>query len=183
MGKYTSIPVQVEAIRIVDNKDFIDFVSANSKMTYNYVGEFYVLNIGQGNIRANIGDWLVMEAPKENAKTFRVFTDSNFKKLFKRDIDDIDWAKVVSIFKKITSKSVRKVNDKAKRHIRARLKEGYTIEDFELAIKNCYEDDYHKENNHKYLTLEFISRPDKFERYVQQENPNKSNHNYQHPFK
>jgi hypothetical protein len=34
------------------------------------------------------------------------------------------------------------------------------------AITNCFNDDYHKENP-KYLTLEFISRPDKMQKYSQ----------------
>jgi len=184
MGKYTSMPVQVEAIRIVDNKEFLDFITSNTRIRYTYIGEFFVLSLGQTrNIRANLGDWLVMSEPKETANTFRLYTDSNFKKMFTRNNDEINWDRLIKIFKEITSKSVRKINDKAKRHIRARIKEGYTVDDFEKAVKNCYEDDYHKETNHKYLTLEFITRPDKFERYSQQENPNKKNHNYQNPFK
>jgi len=52
-----------------------------------------------------------------------------------------------------------------KKQILARLKEGYTKEDLWNAIQNCYNDDFHKENNHKYLTLEFISRAKMMEKY------------------
>ena len=79
--------------------------------------------------------------------------------------EDIDFSGLLSIFNKITGKSIRTINDKAKKQFRARLREGYSKKDIIKAITNCHNDDYHK-NNPKYLTPEFISRPDKLERYV-----------------
>ena len=78
--------------------------------------------------------------------------------------NNIDWNQLIIIFNKITGKRIKSVNDKAKRQIKNILKD-YDKKDFLLSIKNCYEDDYHLETKHKYLTLEFISRPDKFERF------------------
>lgn len=80
---------------------------------------------------------------------------------------NIDWKLLLSKFNEITGKKARVVPDKAKRQIRARLKEGYSRNQILIAIKNCSEDPYHKENP-KFLTLEFISRSDKFEKYVQE---------------
>ncbi len=77
---------------------------------------------------------------------------------------NIDWNQLINIFNSITGKRIKSVNDKAKRQIKNILKD-YDKKDFLLAIKNCYEDDYHLETKHKYLTLEFISRADKFERF------------------
>jgi len=78
----------------------------------------------------------------------------------------IDWSKLLNKFNSITGKKSRVVPDKAKKAILARLKEGYTKQDILNAIQNCYNDSHHKETNHKYLTLEFISRPDKLEKFA-----------------
>jgi hypothetical protein len=77
----------------------------------------------------------------------------------------IDWDALLFQFNQLTKRNHKLVPDKAKRQLLARLKDGYTKQDIWNAIQNCYDDEYHKETNHKYLTLEFISRPDKMERY------------------
>lgn len=92
--------------------------------------------------------------------------EPQLKKSMKKEVvDKIDWNSLELYFSKITGKKIRGVNDKAKRQFRARMREGYTKSDIANAIKNCYNSDYHRETNHKYLTLEFISRPDKLEMY------------------
>lgn len=68
-------------------------------------------------------------------------------------------------FKKITGKKIRIFDDKSERQFNARIKEGYTIDELIQATENCMNDDYHKENP-KYLTLEFITRPDKLQKYI-----------------
>jgi len=80
--------------------------------------------------------------------------------------NNINWSKLLNKFNSITGKKSRVVPDKAKKQILARIKEGYTKTDILKGIENCYKDPYHKETNHKYLTLEFISRPDKLEKFV-----------------
>lgn len=79
--------------------------------------------------------------------------------------DDIDFQSLLLVFNKITGKKMKVMNDKAKKQFRARLRDGYSKQDIMKAIKNCFDDDFHKANP-KYLTPEFISRPDKFEKYV-----------------
>lgn len=76
----------------------------------------------------------------------------------------IDFDKLLVFFNTTTGKNVRVVNEKTKKQFNARLKEGYTKADIFNAIKNCHNDDFHKKNP-KYLTLEFISRADKLEKY------------------
>lgn len=78
----------------------------------------------------------------------------------------VDWSKLLEQFNSITGKKIRVLNDKAKRQFKARLKEGYTKTDIVQAIINCFNDSYHRETGHKYLTLEFISRADKMEKYA-----------------
>jgi uncharacterized phage protein (TIGR02220 family) len=78
--------------------------------------------------------------------------------------DEIDWNGLISFFNKVTGKKTRVVGSKAKRQFKKRLDEGFKKEDIISAIKNCFNDPYHKKNPH-YLTLEFISREDKLAKY------------------
>lgn len=78
----------------------------------------------------------------------------------------VDWTRLLEQFNDITGKNVKVINQQVKNKILARLKEGYEKQDLLNAITNCFNDPYHKETNHKYLTLEFISRSDKMEKYA-----------------
>ncbi|CAB4149015.1 Phage conserved hypothetical protein, C-terminal [uncultured Caudovirales phage] len=85
-----------------------------------------------------------------------------------KDIDhSVNWDALLSQFNSITGKKMRVVCDKTKRQVNARLKEGYSKQDIVNAITNCFNDDYHKQNPH-FLTLEFISRADKMQKYAQE---------------
>lgn len=77
----------------------------------------------------------------------------------------IDFDLLLKYFNQVTGKKIRSVMPKAKKQFLNLLKEGYSKADIKNAILNCYKDKYHVETNHKYLTLEFISRMDKFEKY------------------
>jgi uncharacterized phage protein (TIGR02220 family) len=79
---------------------------------------------------------------------------------------DIDSSKLLSVYNSILGKTARVVNAKTKTQIKDRLKEGYTKEDIVNAIRNASKDPHHIEFNYKYLTLEFITRPDKLDRFV-----------------
>ena len=78
----------------------------------------------------------------------------------------VNWEGLLSQFNSITGKKMRVVCPKTKKQVTARLKEGYTKQDIVNAITNCFNDDFHKDNTH-FLTLEFISRPDKMQKYSQ----------------
>ena len=65
-----------------------------------------------------------------------------------------------------TGKAHRILENKAKRQLKQRLKEGYSKQDVLKAIKNCAADSYHKETKLKYLTPEFITRSDKLDKYL-----------------
>ena len=68
-----------------------------------------------------------------------------------------------SIKKPKGSKGKFKLNDKIKKQLHARIKDGYTSEDFIQAFNAIVSDKYHNENEYKYLTPEFITRADKLE--------------------
>lgn len=76
----------------------------------------------------------------------------------------IDHDALLKAFNDLTGKKIKIVSDKAKRQLKARLKDGYTKSDIWNAIENCFKDKYHQENP-RFLTLEFISRADKMEKY------------------
>lgn len=96
---------------------------------------------------------------------FKIIKPKLNKALKKDNDDSIDWSSLKDYFIKVTGKDIRVVNETAKRQFRARLREGYTKKDIANAIKNCYNSDFHRETNHKYLTLEFISRAEKLDKY------------------
>jgi uncharacterized phage protein (TIGR02220 family) len=93
---------------------------------------------------------------------------SRVEKNKRNNIEPINWSVLLDFFNEVTGKKCKIVSDKAKSQFKARLKENFTKEDIANAIQNAYNDNYHKENNHKYLTLEFISRADKLERFSTQ---------------
>jgi uncharacterized phage protein (TIGR02220 family) len=115
------------------------------------------------------------QKPKENLNNNlnETITEQNRTK----EDNNIDWDSLKSIFNKIANKQIRVINTKTKNAIKARLKEGYSKDDIVKAIQNCYNDSYHRETNHKYLTLEFISRPDKLDKFSNIETPKPYNPN------
>jgi hypothetical protein len=91
--------------------------------------------------------------------------ESKVKESKVNDID-IDSSKLLSVFNSILGKQARVVPVKAKTQLKQRLKEGYTKDDIVNAIRNASKDPHHIDSNYKYLTLEFITRSDKLERFV-----------------
>jgi len=183
MGKYTLKPALVDAMKVSLSDDFGKFIRDLGGWVTPY-RDYVVVNSNENQYKAAIGSWVVVY--ERSLDKTRVINDSSFKKLFdsvESQNTKIDWKPIIECFKEITKKNISTINPKAKRHFSARLKEGHTLEVLKKAIRNCYEDDYHKETNHKYLTLEFISRPDKFERYLHQNPDSHTNHNYKNPFK
>jgi len=103
------------------------------------------------------------------------FEQVNFKiaeiiKLEKKQIaSEIDFEKLISYYNKVLDKSCRVISKKAKDNFNQRLKEGYLKVDILKVIDNVSHDNFHKETNYKPITLEFLSRPNIFERYSSME--------------
>lgn len=87
----------------------------------------------------------------------------------KKSTAEIDWDKLRAYFNKVFKKSARIISDDAKKKFRQRLKDGYTKDDIQKVIDNCSNDNHHKDNDYKYVTFEFLSRPAIFERYAAME--------------
>ena len=77
----------------------------------------------------------------------------------------INWTELLKFFNSKTNKNCKVIPTKAKTAFTARLKEGYSKQDFATAIQNCAADEFHINNPH-HLTLEFISRQDKLDKYL-----------------
>lgn len=81
----------------------------------------------------------------------------------------IDFEKLIAYYNKVLNKSCRVISKKAKDNFNQRLKEGYLKADIVKVIDNVSHDNFHKETNYKPVTLEFLSRPNIFERYSSME--------------
>jgi uncharacterized phage protein (TIGR02220 family) len=77
----------------------------------------------------------------------------------------VDFDLFLNGFNVYAKKNIRILDDKAKKQLSALVKKGYTRQDVINAIINCANDKYHIENP-KYLTPEFITREDKFVKYL-----------------
>ena len=117
---------------------------------------------GSGTPTLQVEVEVEVEVEDKEVKTSELFDTSVTKKV----VAEIDDSKLLLIFNEILGKKARVVPPKAKAQLKARLKEGYTKTDLVTAIRNAAKDPHHKEHNYKYLTLEFITRPDKFERFA-----------------
>jgi uncharacterized phage protein (TIGR02220 family) len=80
-----------------------------------------------------------------------------------KEINNI-YNQFLSSFNSITLKKFRGTK-KDQSQFNARINEGFSLDDFEKSIKNCFNDPFHKENPH-YLTPEFITRSDKLQKYL-----------------
>jgi uncharacterized phage protein (TIGR02220 family) len=137
------------------------FIQSQRKKRLGKVNLEVTENQTDNNIR------LATNLPTETEPTQQPKVNISKDKLKKVNIssETIDWVIFLDWFNKTTNKNFRTINNKTKSAFNQRIKDGYKKEDFMTAIINCFNDPYHKENP-KYLTPEFISRPDKLEKYL-----------------
>ena len=92
--------------------------------------------------------------------------DSDSVSVSVNDINNnIDYLALLGFINKTFGRRFEVINDKTKRAYKARLKDGYTKEQINDAIKNAAVSKYHKENNYQYCTPEFFSRADILDKY------------------
>ena len=78
---------------------------------------------------------------------------------------NIDYLALLGFINKTFGRRFEVINDKTKRAYKARLKDGYTKEQINDAIKNAAVSKYHKDNNYQYCTPEFYSRAETIDKY------------------
>jgi uncharacterized phage protein (TIGR02220 family) len=71
----------------------------------------------------------------------------------------------VAYLNQITGKKC-KVIDPVRKSFKARLKEGYSLEDMKTATLNASMTEFHIEHKFSYITPEFMLRPDKLEKFL-----------------
>ena len=102
-------------------------------------------------------------SPSELSRLKEIVESSLPKKV---DDNKLDFEQLKNYYNAVFSKSMRVVCEKTKRQFNKRIKEGYTKADIKKAIDNASNDKFHEANDFKHVTLEFISRSDKFTKYV-----------------
>jgi len=93
-----------------------------------------------------------------------IINDLNNKYIKGLQEDPIDFDALLVFFNNTTGRKFRSISTKAKKGFNKIISEGYTKKDIRDAIVNCFNSEYHQQNR-QYLTPEFISRMEKFEKY------------------
>lgn len=70
--------------------------------------------------------------------------------------------------------NVRVVDNKAKKQLKAAIKNGYSISDLMDVFKNASQEENHHSSGFKWLTMEFITRQDKINLYIERIEPEMS---------
>lgn len=78
---------------------------------------------------------------------------------------DFDPARFLADFNIAANKRCRVITAKTRRQLRARIKEGFSVDEIIEAARKCACDEFHKANP-QYLTPEFITRDDKLQKYL-----------------
>ena len=78
----------------------------------------------------------------------------------------IDYQALLDFVNKTFGRNFKVITDKVKKAYKKLLKDGYKKEDILNAIKNCKDNDYHKQNNYQYCTPEFFSRAETIDKYA-----------------
>jgi len=77
----------------------------------------------------------------------------------------IEWDRLLEFYNKTFNKNNRVFNASNKAKYLARIKEGYLRENISKAMKKASNDEFHKESNFKYCTLEYFSRSATLDKY------------------
>lgn len=80
----------------------------------------------------------------------------------------IDFTNLLKLINKYTSRDFRVINKTIQAKYLARLKDGYSKSDIVNSIKNSVNDQFHKDNNFKYLTPDYFSRAKTLDSYSQE---------------
>ena len=88
------------------------------------------------------------------------------KKEKEGDAGKIDFDALLAYYNKVSGRKCRIMPNDAKKSLQMRLKEGYGKSDVKNAIDNAFQDEFHRKDNFRCVTLEFIFRSKIFDRYA-----------------
>jgi uncharacterized phage protein (TIGR02220 family) len=102
-------------------------------------------------------------------------SDSVNDSVINNKADKIDFDALILFINKTFGRSFKKVSPTVKAKYNARLKDGYTKEDFKTAMTNCSKLQFHIDNNFQYCTPEYFSRSEVIDKYsnVTEQEPEK----------
>jgi hypothetical protein len=81
------------------------------------------------------------------------------------NVESIDFDYLLKYINDTLGRSFKVVNNKVKTKYKSLFKQGYTKVQIKEAIDNVKNNQYHKDTNYTYCTLEFFSRPDTIDKY------------------
>lgn len=89
-----------------------------------------------------------------------------------------DFKEYLDVFNEVVNGKYRVMSEKTTRQIKKLISIGYTIDDWRTAIAKAYKNDYlcgrGDGSSTNYLTPEYISRPEKFQKWLQDNSTKKS---------
>ena len=151
------------------NKQIIGFDKGKDTYPNGYPTKGNDKGKGKGSHKEVQEEEQVQEKEKEKEKEKEETIDVSAK------AEKIDFEKLKDLINQKTGRSFKLVNKKVQGKYLARLKEGYSKQDILDAVSNAVKNDYHKENNFKYLTPEFFSRAETLDKYSNVNNKQKEN--------
>jgi len=81
------------------------------------------------------------------------------------NVESIDFDHLLKYINETFGRNFKVISDKVKSKYKSLFKQGYKKEQVKEAIDNVKNNQYHKETNYIYCTLEFFSRPDTLDKY------------------
>lgn len=80
-------------------------------------------------------------------------------------VESIDFDGLLNFINTTFERNFQAINKTVRAKYTARLKDGYTKEDFITAMTNCKSNKYHRDTNFQYCTPEFFSRAETLDKY------------------
>ena len=114
-----------------------------------------------GQVRANKSEQSLTSV-EQNLTNSNKVKESKVKEI--KEI--INYDELLNYFNKCFTKSGRVFNDQNKNKFRLRIKDGYTLEQIKKAMFVASRDQFHVDNNFKYCTLEYFTRPATIDKYA-----------------
>ena len=119
-----------------------------------------------------------LEKPKQNlAETKAKPTETSNVKEKKKDKTEEEIDEIIDYLNKVCGTRYKASTEATRKSVRARIGEGYTVEDFKKVIDKKYKE-WHGTEFEQYLTPQTLFRPSKFEVYVNQTVRDKSENDF-----
>ncbi len=115
-------------------------------------------------IKIDLNKDKVLDLSKEELSRLKEIVDFSFPK--KNNDNQLDFEQLKNYYNSVFTKTMIVVTQKTKDNFNKRIKEGYDKSHIKKVIDNASNDKFHEPNNFKHVTLEFLSRPEIFQRYV-----------------